>query len=39
MWNLYYFLMKLVSDYMLETEGRDKQYVGLASGNMEKQAL
>ena len=37
--NLCYFLMELVSGYFLETEVRDKQHVGLASSNMEKQAL
>ena len=37
--NLCYFLMELVSSYILEIEVRDKQHVGLASSNMEKQAL
>lgn len=37
--NLCYFLMELVSGYILEIEVRDKRHVGLASGNMEKQAL
>lgn len=33
------FLMELVSDYILEVEVRDKRHVGLASTNMERQAL
>jgi len=37
--NLCYFLMELVSDYILEVEVRDKRHVGLASTNMERQAL
>ena len=37
--NLCYFLMELVSGYILEIEVRDKRHVGLASSNMEKQAL
>ena len=37
--NLCYFLMELVSGYILEIEVRDKPHVGLASTNMEKQAL
>lgn len=37
--NLCYFLMELVSCYILEIEIRDKRHVGLASSNMEKQAL
>lgn len=37
--NLCYFLMELVSGYILEIEVRDKRHVGLASPNMEKQAL
>ena len=37
--NLCYFLMELVSDYILEVEVRDERHVGLASTNMERQAL
>lgn len=37
--NLCYFLMELVSGYILEIEVRDKRHVGLASSNMERQAL
>ena len=37
--NLCYFLMELVSGYILEIEVRDKCHVGLAFSNMEKQAL
>ena len=37
--NLCYFLMELVSGYILEVEVRDKRHVGLTSANMEKQAL
>ena len=37
--NLCYFLMELVSGYILEVEVRDKRHVGLLSSNMEKQAL
>ena len=37
--NLCYFLMELVTGYILEVEVRDKRHVGLASSNMEKQAL
>ena len=37
--NLSYFLMELVSGYILEVDVRDKCHVGLASTNMEKQAL
>ena len=37
--NLCYFLMELVSGYILEIEVRDKRHVGLSSANMEKQAL
>lgn len=37
--NLSYFLMELVSDYILDVEVRDKRHVGLASTNMERQAL
>ena len=37
--NLCYFLMELVSGYILEVEVRDKRHVGLISSNMEKQAL
>ena len=37
--NLCYFLMELVSGYILEVEVRDKRHVGLTSVNMEKQAL
>ena len=37
--NLCYFLMELVSSYILEIEVRDKRHVGLASPNMERQAL
>ena len=37
--NLCYFLMELVSGYILEVEVRDKRHVGLASVNMERQAL
>ena len=37
--NLCYFLMELVSDYILEVEVRDKRHVGLASTNMKRQAL
>lgn len=37
--NLCYFLMEIVSGYILEVEVRDKHHVGLASSNMEKQAL
>lgn len=37
--NLCYFLMELVSDYILEVEVRDKRHVRLALSNMEKQAL
>lgn len=31
--------MEIVSGYILEVEVRDKHHVGLASSNMEKQAL
>lgn len=37
--NLCYFVMELVSGYILEVEVRDKRHVGLISSNMEKQAL
>ena len=37
--NLCYFLMELVTGYILEVEVRDKRHVSLASSNMEKQAL
>ena len=37
--NLCYFLMELVSGYIVEIEVCDKHHVGLASTNMEKQAL
>lgn len=37
--NQCYFLMELVSGYILEVEVRDKRHVGLTSTNMEKQAL
>ena len=37
--NLCYFLMELVTGYILEIEVTDKRHVGLASTNMEKQAL
>lgn len=37
--NLCYFLMELVSDYILEVEVRDERHVGLASTNMERQAI
>jgi len=37
--NLCYFLMELVSDYTLDVEVWDKRHVGLASTNMERQAL
>ena len=37
--NLCYFLMELTSGYILEVEARDKRHVGLASINMEKEAL
>lgn len=37
--NLCYFLMELLSGDILEIEVRDKRHVGLASSNMEKQAL
>lgn len=37
--NLCYFLMELVTGYILEVEVRDKRHVGLISSNMEKQAL
>lgn len=37
--NLCYFLMELVSGYILEIEVRDKRHGSLASSNMEKQAL
>jgi len=37
--NLCYFLMELVSDYILDVEVQDKCHVGLASTNMERQAL
>ena len=37
--NLCYFLMELVTGYILEVEVRDKRHVGLASSNVEKQAL
>ena len=37
--NLCYFLMELVSGYILAVEVRDKRHVGLISSNMEKQAL
>lgn len=37
--NLCYFVMELVSGYILEVEVSDKRHVGLISSNMEKQAL
>ena len=37
--NLCYFLMELVSSYILQIEVRDMRHVGLASSNMERQAL
>ena len=37
--NLCYFLMEITSSYILEVEVRDKRHVGLASTNMEKEAL
>lgn len=37
--NVCYFLMELVSSYILEIEVRDKRHVGLTSANMERQAL
>ena len=37
--NLCYFLMELVSGYILEVEVHDKRHVRLASSNMERQAL
>ena len=37
--NLCYFLMELVSGYIVEVEVRDKRHVGLTSANMEKAAL
>lgn len=37
--NLCYFLMELVSGYILQVEVRDKRHVGLISSNIEKQAL
>ena len=37
--NLCYFLMELVSNYILEVEVQDKCHVGRASTNMERQAL
>ena len=37
--NVCYFLMELVSDYILDAEVRDKRHVGLASTNMERQTL
>lgn len=37
--NLCYFLMELVSGYILEIEVRDKRHVNLALSNMERQAL
>ena len=37
--NLCYFLMELVSGYIVELEVRDKRHVGLTSANMEKAAL
>ncbi|XP_068739095.1 uncharacterized protein [Montipora capricornis] len=37
--NLCYFLMEITSSYILEIEVRDKRHVGLASTNMEKDAL
>ena len=37
--NLCYFLMECTSGYILELEVRDKRHVGLASTNMERQAL
>ena len=37
--NLCYFLMELVSGYILDIEVKGKQHVGLASSNREKQAL
>lgn len=37
--NLCYFLMELVSGYILEAEVRDKHHVRLLSSNVEKQAL
>ena len=37
--NLCYFLMELVSGYIVEVEVRDKRHVALASSNMERQAL
>ena len=37
--NLCNFLMEITSSYILEIEVRDKRHVGLASTNMEKEAL
>lgn len=37
--NLCYFLMEVTSGYILEVQIQDKRHVGLASTNMEKQAL
>ena len=37
--NLCYFLMELVSGYIVEVEIRDKRHVGLVSTNMEREAL
>lgn len=37
--NLCYFLMELVSGYILEVEVQDKRHVSLASSKVEKQAL
>lgn len=37
--NLCYFLMELVSGYILEVEVKDKRHVNLVSVNMEKRAL
>ena len=37
--NLCYFLMELVSGYILEAEVKDKRHVNLMSVNMEKRAL
>ena len=36
--NLCYFLMELVSGYIVEVEVRDKRHVGLALANMEREA-
>ena len=37
--DLCYFVMELVSGYILEVELRDKRHVGLISSNMEKQSV